>query len=119
MCPSNPIVSIGAILAVAKVRPALRRTNARVVAVSPIIGGRTVKGPADKLMKSLGVEPSALGVAKCYRDFLDILIIDRVDRKLAPKIEKLGITPIVAQTLMKTMADKVRLAKLALSETQS
>ena len=78
-----------------------------------------MKGPADKLMKSLGVEPSALGVATCYRDFLDTLIIDRVDRKLAPKIEILGIKPVVAQTLMKTMADKVRLAKLALSEIQS
>jgi len=119
VCPSNPIVSIGAVLAVPKVRPALQRTKARVVAVSPIIGGRTVKGPADKLMKSLGLEPSAVGVAKCYRDFLDTFIIDQIDKKLAPKIEDLGIATIVAQTLMKTMADKVRLARLALSEIQS
>jgi LPPG:FO 2-phospho-L-lactate transferase len=119
VCPSNPIVSIGAILAVPKIRAALQRAKTKVVAVSPIIGGKTVKGPADKLMKSLGVEPSAFGVAECYGDFLDTIIIDRVDRKLAPKIEALGIKATVTQTLMKTMADKVRLARLALSEIES
>jgi LPPG:FO 2-phospho-L-lactate transferase len=119
VCPSNPIVSIGAVLAVPKIRTALKRTKAKVLAISPIIGGKTVKGPADKLMKSIGIEPSAVGVAECYRDFLDTLIIDRVDRKLAPKIEALGIRAIVAQTLMKTYADKTRLARLALSELES
>jgi LPPG:FO 2-phospho-L-lactate transferase len=116
ICPSNPIVSIGAILAVRGIRTALRRTKAPVVGISPIVGGKTVKGPADKLMKSLGMEASALGVAKLYRSFLDTLIIDKVDRKLAPQIRSLGIKTIVTQTLMKTMTDKVRLARVAVSE---
>ncbi len=116
VCPSNPIVSIGAILAVREIKSALRKTKAKVVGVSPIVGGKTVKGPADKLMKAVGVEPSAFGVAEFYKDFLDTLIIDRVDRALAPEIEALGIKPIVANTLMKTLGDKVRLAKIAVSE---
>jgi len=119
ICPSNPIVSIGAILAVRGIRPALRRTKARVIGISPIVGGKTVKGPADKLMKSLGVEASALGVAKLYRDFLDTLIIDKVDRELAPQIRALGIKTIVTQTLMKTIIDKIRLARVAVSEFKS
>ena len=117
--PSNPIVSIGAILAVKGIRSALRRTEARVIGISPIVGGKTVKGPADKLMKALGIECSAVGVAAAYRDFLDTLIIDEVDRKLAPRIRSLGIKPVVAQTLMKTMSEKVRLARIAASEIES
>jgi len=116
ICPSNPIVSIGAILAVKGIRSASRTTRAKVVAISPIIGGKTVKGPADKLMKALGMEVSAYGVAHCYRDFLDALIIDNVDKKLAPRIQSLGIKPIATNTLMKTMADKTRLARIAISE---
>jgi LPPG:FO 2-phospho-L-lactate transferase len=119
ICPSNPIVSIGAILAVKGIRSALRKTKARIVGISPILGGKTVKGPADKLMKSLGTEVSAVGVAQLYRDFLDTLIIDAVDRKLAPRINALGVKAIVAQTLMKTMNDKVRLARLTVSEIKS
>jgi LPPG:FO 2-phospho-L-lactate transferase len=119
ICPSNPIVSIGAILAVREIRSALRRSMARIVAISPIVGGKTVKGPADKLMKALGIESSAVGLATIYRDFLDTLIIDRVDRKLAPQIRALGIKPVVTQTLMKTMVDKMRLARIAVSELKS
>ena len=117
--PSNPIVSIGAILAVKGIRSALRKTRARIVGISPIVGGKTVKGPADKLMKALGIECSAAGVAAVYKDFLDTLIIDRVDQKLAPRIESLGIRAVVAQTLMKTMRDKVRLALIATSEIKA
>lgn len=116
ICPSNPIVSIGAILAVRGIKSSLKKTEARVVGISPIIGGKTVKGPADKLMKGLGVEPSALGVAEIYQDFLDTLIVDQADRALAPDIEALGIKAIVMNTLMRTMSDKVRLAKVAVSE---
>lgn len=116
LSPSNPIVSIGAILAVPRIRGALQRTNAKVVAISPIVGGKTIKGPADKLMKALGVAPSALGVARLYRDFLDTLIIDRVDRDLASDIQNLGIKAVVTNTLMKTISEKVRLAKVAISE---
>jgi LPPG:FO 2-phospho-L-lactate transferase len=119
VCPSNPIVSIGAILAVNGIRSALRKTKARIVAVSPIIAGKTVKGPADKLMKSMNVEASAFGVAHYYRDFLDALIIDEVDRRLAPRIQPLGIKTVATQTLMKTLSDKVRLARLAVSELEN
>lgn len=116
ICPSNPIVSIGAILAVRGIKAALTKARASVVGISPIVGGKTVKGPADKLMKSVGIEPTALGVAECYNDFLDTLIIDRVDGTLAQEIESLGIKAVVANTLMNTMTDKVRLAKIAVSE---
>jgi LPPG:FO 2-phospho-L-lactate transferase len=116
ICPSNPIVSIGAILAVKGIRAALRKTKARILGISPILGGKTVKGPADKLMKSLGIEASAIGVAKCYKDFLDTLIIDKIDAQLVPQIRSLGIKPIVTQTLMKTTVDKVHLARRAISE---
>lgn len=119
IAPSNPIVSIGAILAVPGIRSALRRTKARIVGVSPIIGGKTVKGPADKLMRAVEFKATAAGVAEVYRDFLDTLIIDQIDRDLAPAIEALGIKPIVTNTLMKSMRDKVRLAKIALGETAS
>lgn len=114
--PSNPIVSIGAILAVRSIRAALQRTKAKVVGISPIIGGKTVKGPAVKLMKAVGVEPTSVGVAQFYRDFLDVLIIDCIDKTLAPEIESLGIKPVVTNTLMRTLAGKMRLAKLAVSE---
>ena len=116
--PSNPVVSIGAILAVPGIRAALRRTKAWKVGVSPIIGGRTVKGPADKLMRAVGFRATALGVGEFYADFLDTLIIDRVDRKLAFEIQDLGIRTIVTNMLMKRMSDKVRLAKIAASETK-
>ena len=117
VCPSNPIVSIGAILAVPGIRSALRKTTAKLVCISPIVGGKTVKGPADKMMSNLGLKPSALGVAEFYRDFLDTLIVDHVDKGLAPQIEALGIKPVVTNTLMRTMADKVRLARTVMSET--
>ncbi len=79
VCPSNPIVSIGTILAVDGVRDALKRTNARVVGVSPIVAGLPLKGPADKMLRGLGVEVSAFGVAKFYSDFLDAFVIDTKD----------------------------------------
>lgn len=116
--PSNPIVSIGAILAVPGIRSALRRIRATKVGISPIIGGRTVKGPADKLMRSAGFPATATGVAECYKDFLDTLVIDHLDRKLAPEIRRLGIKPVVTKTLMKGIAAKVRLAKIAVGETK-
>jgi LPPG:FO 2-phospho-L-lactate transferase len=116
ICPSNPVVSIGAILAVRGIKSALQWTRAKIVGISPIIGGKTVKGPADKLMKAVGIEASVVGVARCYGDFLDTLIIDRVDRVLAPDIEALGIKPVVTNTLMRIMTDKVRLAKVVVSE---
>ncbi|HSQ49003.1 MAG TPA: 2-phospho-L-lactate transferase [Candidatus Deferrimicrobiaceae bacterium] len=115
VCPSNPIVSIGTILAVEGVRDALQQTKARVVGVSPIVGGFPIKGPADKLMRGLGFEVSAFGVAKLYSDFLDAFVIDSVDAGEKSRIEKLGIDVTVARTVMKSLEDKVALAKTTLN----
>jgi LPPG:FO 2-phospho-L-lactate transferase len=115
VCPSNPIVSIGTILSVRGIREALKKTRAKIVAISPIIAGTVVKGPAEKLMKGLGMEVSAFSVADLYKDFLDVFILDTADKKQKPRVEALGIKAIVVDTLMKTMEDKIRLAKVALS----
>jgi LPPG:FO 2-phospho-L-lactate transferase len=114
VCPSNPIVSIGTILAVKGVRDALRQTNAKKIAVSPIIAGAPIKGPADKLLKGLGLEVSAYSVAKLYADFLDAFILDTADSAEKDKIEKLGIEVKVTNTIMRTLDDKIRLAKTVL-----
>jgi LPPG:FO 2-phospho-L-lactate transferase len=114
--PSNPIVSIGPILAVPGIRSALLKTKAKVVGISPIVNGKTVKGPADKMMRALGWKASALGVAEYYRDFLDTLIIDRLDQQMVPAIERLGIKSIVTNTIMRKKADKVRLARIVVRE---
>lgn len=119
ICPSNPIVSIGPILSIKGVREALKRTEAKVVGISPIVGGATIKGPADKLMRGLGIEVSAYGVAQLYSDFLDYFIIDNVDRALAERIENLGIKVIVTNTIMRSMEDKVRLARLVVDIIKS
>jgi len=114
ICPSNPIVSIGTILSVQNIRAALRETKARVVAVSPIVGGHPIKGPADKLMGGLGLEVSAYSVARLYKDFLDVFIIDQVDSAEKKRIEGLGLQVIATNTIMKTLEDKIQLAKMVL-----
>lgn len=114
LAPSNPVVSIGPLLAVPGVRDALRETQARVVAISPIVGGKTIKGPADRMMASLGMTPNAVGVAEAYRDFLDVLIIDEQDRDLAAAVEATGVRAIVTQTIMHGPAEKRVLAETAL-----
>jgi LPPG:FO 2-phospho-L-lactate transferase len=114
VCPSNPIVSIGTILAVKGIRDALRQTNAKKVAISPIIAGAPIKGPADKLLRGLGLEVSAYSVAKLYSDFLDMFIVDTTDSAEKNKIEKLGIEVKVTNTIMRTLKDKIQLAKTVL-----
>jgi LPPG:FO 2-phospho-L-lactate transferase len=114
VCPSNPIVSNGTILSIKGIREALQHTKAKKVGVSPIIAGLPVKGPADKLMRGLGVEVSAFGVAKLYRDFLDVLVIDGVDVGLKGAIEGLGVEVKVADTLMRSLEEKVQLARVVL-----
>jgi LPPG:FO 2-phospho-L-lactate transferase len=114
VCPSNPIVSIGTILAVKGVRDALRQTNAKKIAISPIIAGAPIKGPADKLLRGLGLEVSAYSVAKLYADFLDTFILDTADSAEKDRIEKLGIEVKVTNTIMRTLEDKIRLAKTVL-----
>jgi LPPG:FO 2-phospho-L-lactate transferase len=116
VCPSNPIVSIGTILSVKGVRDAVKQTNARKVAISPIIAGAPVKGPADKLMRGLGLEVSAFSVAKLYADFLGTFIIDTADAAEKQRIENLGIEVKVTNTVMRSLEDKVRLAKTVLED---
>ena len=114
ICPSNPIVSIGTILSVKGVRDALKETRARVIAISPIVGGAPIKGPADKLMRGLGLEVSAYGVASLYKDFLDDFIIDIIDKAQKPRIETLGLNVVVTNTIMKSLQNKIQLAKVVL-----
>jgi LPPG:FO 2-phospho-L-lactate transferase len=119
ICPSNPIVSIGPILAVPGIRQAIIDTEAPCVAISPIIDGKPVKGPADKLMEAKGVEVSAKGVAELYQAFLDVMIIDKKDKKLASSIEKIGITVSIEQTLMTTLNRKKHLAQSVLEAARN
>jgi LPPG:FO 2-phospho-L-lactate transferase len=114
VCPSNPIVSISTILAVDGVRDALKRTNARVVGISPIVDGMPIKGPADKMLRGLGFEVSAYGVAKLYSDFLDTFVIDTKDTESKSRVENLGVKVKVTNTVMKSLEDKVSLAKVVL-----
>lgn len=109
--PSNPIVSIGPILALPGARDALEAAGARAVAVSPIIGGVALKGPADRMMTSLGHESSALGVARLYAGLVDRFVVDDADADLAPRIEEeLGMAVEVLPTVMRTLDDRRRLA---------
>jgi LPPG:FO 2-phospho-L-lactate transferase len=102
ICPSNPIVSIGPVLEVAGVRDALRARRDNVVAVSPIIGGAALKGPADRMLRGLGLESSAVGIARWYRDIAGTLVIDTVDADLADAVRAEGLRCIVTDTIMKT-----------------
>jgi len=115
VAPSNPIVSIGTILAVPGIRDALRATRAPVVGVSPIVGGAVVRGMADKLLPIVGAEVSARGVAGLYRDFLDGFVIDLVDEDERTSIEDLGVAVETTQTMMNSPEDAAALAKAALA----
>jgi len=110
--PSNPIVSIGPILALPGVRQALRQTAAPVVAVSPLVAGKPVKGPADRLLSGLGIEVSVTGVAGLYQDFLDALVIDTQDENQCTRLEQLGLTVIATDTIMNDMEKSVALAQV-------
>lgn len=115
LCPSNPFVSLGPILAVADCRARLAAAPGPKVAISPIIGGRALKGPADQMLAGLGHEVSPLGVARLYQDFLDGLVIDEEDAALAPRIEALGIRTLVTGTIMGEADDRRRLAEEVLA----
>lgn len=114
IAPSNPIVSIGSILAVPGIHDTLHEVSGMVVAVSPIVGGAPIKGPADKLMSGLGIEVSAVGVARCYRDFLDVMVIDEQDAHLADQIEDVGIPTVTTNTIMRDELAKAALARRVL-----
>ena len=109
--PSNPLVSIEPILALAGIRDAIEEASAPRVAVSPIVAGRALKGPADRMLTSLGHEVSALGVARIYRGLVDRFAIDEADAVLAPAIGALGMEVTILPTVMRTHADRAELAR--------
>ncbi len=115
ICPSNPLISIGPILAVPGIREALRARRKDVVAVCPIVGGKSLKGPSDKMLTQLGYRASAEGVAKLYADFTGIFIIDPLDKAQTQAIGALGMKVEVLPTVMKTRAQKRKLASAILS----
>ena len=110
LCPSNPVVSVGPILALPGMKEALTSSSAPKVAVSPIVGGRALKGPADRMLASLGHEVSAAGVARMYAGLVGGMVIDRTDEEERAGIEALGMRVLVTQSVMRDAEDRARLA---------
>ncbi|HEV8716277.1 MAG TPA: 2-phospho-L-lactate transferase [Candidatus Binatia bacterium] len=116
--PSNPIVSIGPILALPGVRQALRETAAPVVAVSPLVAGKPIKGPADRLLSGLGIEVSVVGVAALYQDFLDTFVIDTQDANQRARLQQQGLTVITSDTIMTDIEKSTALARIVVEQGQ-
>ena len=114
VCPSNPIISIGPILAVPGIREALRDCRAPVAAITPIVAGRALKGPAAAMLESLGMRASAAQVAELYRDFVNAFVLDNRDAASIPVIEALGMRALATNTIMKGAREKKALARAAL-----
>jgi len=114
ICPSNPLISIEPILALPGIRQALLSRRRDVLAVCPIVGGKSLKGPSDKMLKQLGHQPSAKGVAKLYADFTGTFVIDPVDQAQTDAIRELGMKVAILPTVMKTLGQKRRLARALL-----
>jgi LPPG:FO 2-phospho-L-lactate transferase len=110
ICPSNPLISIGPILAVPGVRSALRGTKATIAAISPIVAGEALKGPAAAMMRQLGLEASAAGVSTLYQDFLDVFVLDARDEALRGRISAAGLRVVTADTIMSSFAARAALA---------
>jgi LPPG:FO 2-phospho-L-lactate transferase len=110
-CPSNPVVSLGPILSVPGMRDALAAATAPKVAVSPIVGGKALKGPADRMLSSLGHEVSSAGVAALYEGLLDGMVVDRADEGQRGKIEELGMRVLATDAVMHDPPDRMRLAR--------
>jgi LPPG:FO 2-phospho-L-lactate transferase len=115
LCPSNPFLSLGPILAIPSVRRLLEDFPGLRVAVSPIVGGAAVRGPAGKIMRELGEEVSCVGLARHYQGICDVLLIDQQDAHFEPKIKEMGIRPVAAPIIMETEADRVALAERVLA----
>jgi len=115
LAPSNPITSIGPILAVPGITEALKKTSAPVAAISPIVGGKAVSGPAGILMAAQGLPVSVAGVAQAYREFLDVLVVDVRDANAAADLQQAGLRVHFAKTVMNTFDEKVELARQVVS----
>jgi LPPG:FO 2-phospho-L-lactate transferase len=116
LCPSNPFISIGPILALPGIREALRMRRDRVAAISPIVGGRALKGPAAKMMKTMGLRPAAAEVARLYADFAGVFVLDETDRKQRDDVEALGLRPVVTNTIMRGLRERKALARVVMRE---
>lgn len=119
ICPSNPFVSVDPILNLSGVCERLRDTAMPRLAVSPIIGGKALKGPAAKMLTELGLSTDALGVAEYYADLISHFVIDEQDESLVPHIEALGLSVLVLPTIMRSAADQTRLATQLLSHIEA
>ena len=115
VCPSNPVTSVGPVLAVPGMAQALAAVRSRVVAVSPIVGGAAVSGPAGELMRARGLPVSPVGVAAAYAPWLGTLVIDRSDAARVPELERLGVRPVLADILMTDRDREIALAQLMLA----
>ncbi len=116
IAPSNPVVSIDPVLAVPGVSDAIAAARSRTVAISPIVGGAALKGPADRLLRELGHESSVVSIARWYAPLADVLVVDRVDAALADQVEGEGLRCTVTPTIMSTPADAAALARHCLDE---
>ena len=114
VCPSNPVVSIDPLLAVPGIRDALTARRDDVIAVSPIVAGAALKGPADRLLVEMGFESSVVGVARWYASWVATLVIDEADEALAPAVEAVGVRCIVTPTIMSDIARSAHLAQVVL-----
>ena len=114
LAPSNPFISIGPILAVPGMREALSKARSRISAISPIIQGRAVKGPAAAMLRQMGCQVSAVGVAEMYRDIVALFVVDRLDAALSSRIEALGMRVLITETVMTGPAEKQALARAVL-----
>lgn len=110
-CPSNPILSIGPILAIQGIRDSLSKTRAKIVGISPIVGGKAIKGPLDRLMENLGLEVSPYGVAQLYKGLMKGYVIDQLDKPVVPKIVSLGMRVLATNTIMDSEQAKTQLAR--------
>ena len=114
LAPSNPFVSLGPILKLHGVPEALKSVRQRVAAISPIVGGKPIKGPADAMMRGLGHEVSPLGVARLYQDFTGVFVLDQIDRRYLESIQRLGMKAVATDTIMTTPAKAARLADVVI-----
>jgi LPPG:FO 2-phospho-L-lactate transferase len=119
ICPSNPLISIGPILAVPGLRDMLQAAKAPVVAISPVVGGASLKGPTDRMLADLGMQVSAAQVARLYSDIADVFILDIQDEAAKPEIERLGLKVFVTDTVMSGLEEKIKLAEFTLRAVKS
>jgi LPPG:FO 2-phospho-L-lactate transferase len=118
LCPSNPFISIGPILAVPRIREALQRKRDRVAAISPIVGGHALKGPAAHMMKSMRLRPAALEVARLYADFAGLFVLDEIDSSQGIEVKSFGMRPVVTNTVMRGLRERKSLARVVVRELE-